>query len=523
MKKTFVTFATEDIEDYAAITRQINKDYCNKHGYEFISESKRKLDDSYDPHWEKVKLISDTLKQRRRRWVFFLDADAAVNQDDIKLETFVKQAPKKADILICHDGMNKDEVPPTERSQKHFVNTGAILIKNTRWSREFIDHWLRTAGEYKKGSKLQDQDRFVEMLKNDEKGAFSKEKIFVFPVNAFNSVYERPGADTFVVHMMKRNTNERKKRFTEILNKKIPETPEEIVMRAFQSRPKVPGAKIAIVTMYDDPIASYSKFTTAITNMYATRNGYETVVVRQRLSDRDPQWDKVFAVGEVLKQKAHDYVMWIDSDATFQKHDVKLESFIDEYMDEKVDMIICDDSPNKPMPKNPFSRDTFLPNTGTFIFRNTEWSRKFCETWWNNPMNKEKARYHEQDVLINLYKENRDNLRNKVRLMECEAMNSAFLNLPRPSNLSGGKRDTFVLHMMARSAKDRRIVFKKMLEDMQKADELHTYYVTDRFYKEMQEGEAVVPSNMTLAIALSTCSIIVFIFVMVKLKRSYSK
>lgn len=488
MKKTFVTFATPDIEDYAGITRKINEDYCKKHKYEFISKSERKLDDSYDPHWEKVRLIRDTLGNARRSWVFFLDADAAVNQDDIKLETFIKRAPRKADVLICHDGMNKPELSKAEREKKHFVNTGAIIVKNTKWARNFMDHWLNTAGKYKKGAELQDQDRFVEMLQNDEKGAFSDGKVHVFPVNAFNSVFDRPYAETFIVHMMKRSTDERKKRFTEILNKKEAKSPAEVVMRAFHTRPRIPEAKIAIVTMYDDPIGSYSRFATAITNMYATRNGYETVVVRDRLSERDPQWDKVFAVGEVLKQKKHDFVMWIDSDATFQKHEITLESFIEKYMKDGVDMIICDDKPNKSQATIEMAEDTFFPNTGTFLFRNSDWSRKFCETWWKNPMNKERARYHEQDVLMNLYRENRDGLKSKVKLIECEEMNSAFSKLPAKDTLKGGNRESFVIHMMARNAKDRRGVFEKMLADMRKESEEHTYYVPDRLYKEMQQA-----------------------------------
>lgn len=522
-KPAVLTFATKDIDDYAALTRDINSAYCKKHGYDFVSESERTLDDSYDPHWEKVALINRQLKNARRNWVFFIDADAAFNHDDLKIESIMKMAPKGADVIMCHDGDNKEDLSAEERKKKHYVNTGAIIAKNSQWARKFFKHWIDTAGKYKKGAELQDQDRMVEMLKNDELGAFSKGKVHVMPINAFNSTHGRPDADTFVVHMMKRDSDERIKRFRKILEKGPAKSPEEIVQSAFDSRPKY-DSKIAIVTMYDDPIANYSRFSTAVTNIYGSKHGYETIVVRERLSDRDPQWDKVYAVGRVLDQQQHDYVMWIDSDATFQDHSIKLEDIIAEYMGD-ADMLICDDRPNK----GAFARPNMMyPNTGTFIFRNNEWSRNFANTWWENPMNKENARYHEQDVLMNLWTEDRDNLKKKLKLAKYDLMNSAFRELPAFNTLKGGNRDTFVIHMMARNAKDRRGVFEEMLKKHMGDVEPHSFYFSDRLSSELQQASTPCDrDDSTAFIVIGVLLVIIAGFMMwrffVLLERGPSK
>ena len=490
-KPVVITFATKDIEDYSSITKEINERYCEKNGYKFVSESKRTLDTSYDPHWEKVEMIRRYLRKPRTSWVFFIDADAAFNHDDVRIEDFFKLAPRSADVLFCHDGNNKSDLSHQDSKEKYYVNTGAILVRNTAWAKDFMRTWIDDAGQFKKGSPLQDQDKMVEMLKNDEMGAFSKNKVAVLPINMFNSTFDRPYADTFVVHMMKRSTEERKKRFNEILNKKEAKSPAEVVMRAFYSRPKY-DSKIAIVTMYDDPIANYSRFSTALTQLYGSRHGYETIVIRDRLSDRDPQWDKVYAVFKVLEQKQHDYVMWIDSDATFQDQTQKLESIIDKEMTDGVELVICDDAPNKGVSAKPGNT---YPNTGTFIFKNTDWSRKFSETWWNNPMNKERARFHEQDVLMYMYEEGRDDLEKKMKLLECEAMNSKFANLPTKGALKGGNRDSFVIHMMARNSADRRKVFEEMLKKELSKEDFYASYVPDRLARELQTASSPTSSD----------------------------
>ena len=521
-KPVVITFATKDIEDYSNITKEINQRYCDGRGYKFVSESKRTLDDSYDPHWEKVAMIRRHLKQPRVSWVFFIDADAAFNHDDVRIEDFFKLAPKSADVIFCHDGNNKSDLSHKESKEKAFVNTGAILIRNTNWAKNFMRKWIEEAGKFKKDSPLQDQDKMVDMLKNDEMGAFSKNKVAVMPINMFNSTYDRPYGDTFVVHMMKRGTEERKKRFQEILNKKEAKSPAEVVMRAFYSRPKY-DSKIAIVTMFDDPIANYSRFSTALTQLYGSRHGYETIVIRERLSDRDPQWDKVYAVSKVLEQKQHDYVMWIDSDATFQDQSQTLESIIEKEMTDGVELVICDDAPNKGVSAK--AGNTY-PNTGTFIFKNTDWARKFSEIWWSNPMNKERARFHEQDVLMYMYEEDREDLKKKMKLLECEAMNSKFGSLPAKDTLEGGNRESFVIHMMARNSSDRRKVFEKMLQNEIGKEDFFASYVPDRLAREMQTASAPVDSGSTVdywLIGVGTFLLILAIVMLALFYREYRK
>lgn len=511
------TFADDTIKNYADISSAINKEYCDKHGYKWRKDTKRTLDKaSWDPHWEKVVMTRDILNKNNDKYIFWLDADAAFNQNDIKLTSFNKIYPK-ADILLCHDGLNKSD--EKNNMEPYFVNTGAIMFKNTKWTKAFVNKWINEAGVFKKNSPLQDQDKFVDMLKNDEMSCLSKGKIQVLPMNAFNSPYARTKGDNFVVHLMKKSTDERKKIFNDIKNKQISKEnkdlkPEEIVDIAYNTRTVSPETKVAIVTMYDDPIKSYASYATAVTNMYAFKHKYEVIVIRDRLSDRAPQWDKVFAVWKVLEKKDHDYVFWIDSDATFNDFNKNLLEDIIKTKGSNKNIIIGDDSVNKSKSTVDKKPNSIFVNTGSFAIKNNEWSRNFLKTWWENPNGKEKERYHEQDVLMSLYDENKNNLKDNIQVLKYDEINSAFNELPSNGNLSGGRNDTFIIHMMAKGKEDRKKFFKNHYNKKIKEIKPYEFFYPDSFIKELS-NEKQENNNFMMKILIGSILLIILVAVII--------
>ena len=62
------------------------------------------------------------------------------------------------------------------------------------------------------------------------------------------------------------------------------------------------------------------------------------------MNDRAPQWCKINVIKELLNEKQYDYLFWIDYDAFFNDHSIKIEDIIKNNTTK--DIIICDDYVN---------------------------------------------------------------------------------------------------------------------------------------------------------------------------------
>lgn len=95
--------------------------YCQKHGYDFIYSTEW-LDTSRPIPWSKVKLLQEALKNEGYKWVFWSDADALFMNLGIPLEDIIDE---NYDLILTKDMNN--------------INTGNFLLKNTDWSKEFLE------------------------------------------------------------------------------------------------------------------------------------------------------------------------------------------------------------------------------------------------------------------------------------------------------------------------------------------------------------------------------------------------
>jgi mannan polymerase II complex MNN10 subunit len=117
--------------------------YADKHGYSFFDESDN-LDKLRPPSWSKIKAAQRLLHEEDCDWVFWLDADTVIINSEKTVQAFLPSNPDKDLILTRQKGGN--------------YNAGAWLIRNSAWSKQFLQHWwdmkesvqptgLRTSGD----------------------------------------------------------------------------------------------------------------------------------------------------------------------------------------------------------------------------------------------------------------------------------------------------------------------------------------------------------------------------------------
>ena len=115
------TFYTEDIKDLYDLISLSYKKYCDKNNYDFVSRNISY--EIYDRHpvWYKIYYIQELLN--KYEWVLFVDCDTLLTNDNIKIENFIKD---EKDLYISKD--------------INGINAGVMLIKNSEWSKIFLDH-----------------------------------------------------------------------------------------------------------------------------------------------------------------------------------------------------------------------------------------------------------------------------------------------------------------------------------------------------------------------------------------------
>lgn len=103
---------------------------------------------------------------------------------------------------------------------------------------------------------------------------------------------------------------------------------------------------------------------------YAEKHGYRLYDGSSLIdTTRPPGWSKIRAVQHLMREnEGCDWVMWVDADTVFMNSDIEIESFLPH--DPSKDMIVGSDNGGG-------------YNSGVFVLRNSQWSRKFLDNWWN--------------------------------------------------------------------------------------------------------------------------------------------
>lgn len=119
MKIGFVNVYDKSFEQLANLTIKNKKDYCEKHGYDFIEYTN---DAPLNKHvaFNKFKSVLQNLTYYD--WIFYNDVDSLIMNYNIKIEDFIDN---NYEFIITYD--------------INGINSGQWLIKNTDWALNFIN------------------------------------------------------------------------------------------------------------------------------------------------------------------------------------------------------------------------------------------------------------------------------------------------------------------------------------------------------------------------------------------------
>lgn len=201
------------------------------------------------------------------------------------------------------------------------------------------------------------------------------------------------------------------------------------------------------IVMFSTPniVEQFAGLAADINEMYARRHGYS---FSHQIEDMEPWdrasmvWKMVDVIEEGLKRDDVDAVFYIDSDAVFYRQ----QQSLDWLFDIPGEIIGCSDVPNGP---------NYI-NTGTLFVRNTPTAKNLIKKWkamrWH-PKYQEFP--YEQLALEDLAKTEK-----QITALPAKEFNSVI------AEVYAGQRDTFVLHLMATSAEDRRTEFQAIRQKL---------------------------------------------------------
>lgn len=132
------------IGKYAHINKQR---YAEKHGYSVFLYEKN-LVENVAPQWNKIAAIQAHIENYD--WLFWADSDALIMNNKIKLESLLDNS---YDIIIAQDCFDR-------------ISSGVFLIKNSKWSRDFLKAWYSKKEQYTHTT-LKDNGALLKLLNSN--------------------------------------------------------------------------------------------------------------------------------------------------------------------------------------------------------------------------------------------------------------------------------------------------------------------------------------------------------------------
>ncbi len=150
--------------EFAQYAHNSAKQYAEKWGYDFLFYTQPIKGLDRTEHWMKVALLQNALKTNKYSWCLFLDDDIVITNPNIQLQELI-QSNSGADIIMAYDSAHFFE----SEKNKYFMNTGAILVKNTAWSLDYLARlWKHGSGRFS-WKPTYDQDAVYDLYKKVEK------------------------------------------------------------------------------------------------------------------------------------------------------------------------------------------------------------------------------------------------------------------------------------------------------------------------------------------------------------------
>jgi hypothetical protein len=225
----FLSMNYTTLPQFAKYSMAVTRAYCERHEYEFLvfDHTQQHTKTVIPPYWIRVHdMIRLCNEVPENSLILYLDADATINPKffDATLEHLVDEIDiltgQKGDFYIGSDPPNL--IPGCN---ERVVNTGVILLRNTRWSRSFLQTWwgkfdlerwiVNDVGKWscqtEAGTKCvwaQDNYEQGELNKLLSKHPLLLNKITIIHWSVFAS-----GGDGLFVHLMGRSDSDRVNKF----------------------------------------------------------------------------------------------------------------------------------------------------------------------------------------------------------------------------------------------------------------------------------------------------------------------
>jgi hypothetical protein len=118
-------FYDDNIKSYGDLNYKINKLYCEKYNLKIILSNEKKYSNRHSA-WERLPLLLDNIS--KYDYLIWIDADAFFYNDAYNIVDIINKN-SNVDIIFSNDIGNNN------------INTGIMIIKNSKYSIDFLTKW----------------------------------------------------------------------------------------------------------------------------------------------------------------------------------------------------------------------------------------------------------------------------------------------------------------------------------------------------------------------------------------------
>jgi hypothetical protein len=176
---------------------------------------------------------------------------------------------------------------------------------------------------------------------------------------------------------------------------------------------------IAVISIQTPEIYCYSKYTSVINKSYCDKYRYEYIQYNHSLDTTRPiPWSKIIAIKKHIED--FDWIYWIDADAIFFNHDLKIEDHINDQYNLIISNACSDNWVNTHYKEDP---EFLNVNTGSFLLRGKNtWSETLLTTIYTQT---KRINHHwwENQGFADVYLENNPVINSKINIVKQSILN----------------------------------------------------------------------------------------------------
>jgi len=180
-----VSLYTPEISEYAIESEISIRDYAFKQGYTF-HVYRDKLDQDSHPNWSKPQALLNHFDDHDV--IIWMDSDTIIFDTNQKFENILSECVPIKKVIA------------TEDIGSSLLNTGVLIFRNHKYTKNLIKKWLNFKGDksglYSSGG---DQEVFCDILKSSDNFGNNRK---IFLMSKFNTDPRFVVSDTFIMHFM---------------------------------------------------------------------------------------------------------------------------------------------------------------------------------------------------------------------------------------------------------------------------------------------------------------------------------